>query len=142
MIDRPDTNRPRTNSVVKYICDVAELGLDVIGGVLINICWVWEAENLVLDFVPRDANSFSLHHLYDLLIQEVEIDSLHTHDYFVSFDYCFEQYWHRVSLENWFHRRDLNNKLPIVQRFTQLVFKLSNFFNKGHFLFLLSTLSF
>lgn len=85
---------------MKYICDVAELGLDVVGGVLINICWVGEAENLVLDFVSRDANSFSLHHLYDLLIQEVEIDALHTHDYFVSFGHCFEQYRHRVSLEN------------------------------------------
>ena len=85
---------------MEYICDVAELGLDVVGGVLINVCWVGEAENLVLDFVSRDADSFSLHHLYDLLIQEVEIDALRTHDYFVSFGYCFVQCQHRVSLEN------------------------------------------
>jgi hypothetical protein len=73
---------------VKYICDVAELGLNIVGGVLINVCWVGEAENLVLDFVSRCADSFSLHHLYDLLIQEVEIDALYTHDYFVRFGYC------------------------------------------------------
>lgn len=89
MIDWPNAKGSLTDSVFEYICDVAKLGLNFLWSIIIQVWWLVDIENLVLNFRFRDVNSFILHNLYDFLIQEVEIDALYAHNQFVRFCNCF-----------------------------------------------------
>lgn len=136
MIDWPNTNSSLTYSVLKHICYVAKLCVNFVRSILINVLWVCKAKNLVLYFLAGDADPFSHHHLNYLLIDKIKIDSLDAHNCFVSFCHWSYQSTHIFWLEDLFYGTDLNDELAILERFSQLMLQLSNFFNKGHFLFL------